>query len=182
MQSKCPSASAAQGTFCFTRGSAAMSGRGWGHCLFRQQCSSSGTPPSPKGDTQMGERLQISPSPLLYRPAQCDSAEQTKSHFQRHLPAAMAGPGLRSHPFTRGVTKGPPPRRSPGPEREGTPRHRQPSVLPSVTRHIPRSDAGLMRGFVRFPAPPHRIQPRQFPSSRNVTLQGPSVMTQRFEW
>lgn len=72
---------AADGKVCFTCSSMAMSGRGRGHCLFRQRCSSSGMPLSPGGDTQMGEWLQISPSPLLCRPAQHDSAEQIKSHF-----------------------------------------------------------------------------------------------------
>lgn len=57
-----------------------------------------------------------------------------------------------------------------------------PEVLPLGTRRSPQPSAGLRRGFIRALAPPHRIQPRQFPSSRNVTLQGPSVMTQRFEW
>lgn len=56
-----------------------------------------------------------------------------------------------------GIDEGPPPRprHSPRPERDGPPPHRQPSVCSqSVTRRIPWSDAGLMRGFVRFPAPP----------------------------
>lgn len=57
-----------------------------------------------------------------------------------------------------------------------------PGVLPPGARRSPQPNTGLRRGFVRPLAPPYRIQPRQFPSSRNVMLQGPSVMTQRFEW
>lgn len=93
------------------------------------------------------------------------------------LPRPAGAPVTTLHP---GSDEGSPAQPQPG--REGTPAQTPPGTLPRAPRRIPRPDAGLMRRFVRFPTPPHRIQRRQFPSSRNVTLQGPSVMTQRFEW
>lgn len=104
----------------------------------------------------------ISPSPSS---APCDSAEQVKSHFRRHLLLPQPGPGSQA-PHSGGD--------------KGMWLH--PGVLPLGTRCSPQPNAGLRRGSIRPLALPHRIQPRQFPSSRNVTLQGPSVMTQRFEW
>lgn len=106
----------------------------------------------------------ISPSPSS---APCDSAEQVKSHFQRHL--LLPQPGLGSHRFTKGVTEGCGCRAS---QRAPTGHTAQPPAQRRAEERLRQAPG----------SPPHRIQPRQFPSSRNVTLQGPSVMTQRFEW